>query len=214
MEGHPSCGGCRQIDLNGNSNNWTFKNNLIITASTTSNSHRLFNNLNQTTLVVHNIIIHRNQSISIFGGTGWGDVSTDVLFQNNIIWSDNASASLFVNCNNCQWVHNLTFSPNGTLPTLTGTNNLDNTNPQFIQTPSPTNASFAFDNDYHCAPASPGATGATNNGMLGVFGGNYPFRNYCEPTGIPRMLEMILENVIMEIGNNSTVRVKAVGGAE
>ena len=206
-------GGYAVIQLHNNSSNFTFRNNIIYTRASSSNNTRMFNNLNGTTSVIHNIIIHRNPGY-LFGGITWGNANNDVLLQNNIIWVTNPAVNFQGGCNNCIWNHNLTFSAGNTLPVLPGTANIDNTDPQFLQIPNVNNPAFAFDNDYRCAPGSPGATGASDGGMLGVHGGNYPFRNYLEPAGIPRMLDLILDNVILEVGNNASVRVKAVGGAE
>lgn len=208
-----ACGGCQAIRLHSSSFNFTFRNNLIYSRFSSINNTRMFNDLNGTTNVIHNIIIHRNPGY-LFGGTSWGTASTNTLLQNNIIWVTNPAVNFQDGCNNCIWNHNLTFSAGNTLPVLPGTGNIDNTNPQFLQVPNLNNPAFAFDNDYRCTPGSPGATGASDGGMLGVYGGNYPFRNNVEPTGIPRMLDLILDNVILEVGNNASVRVKAVGGAE
>ena len=209
-----ACGGCLMIDLQTQSNNnWVFRNNIFVTRNTASTNTRLFSDLNATTLLYHNIIIHRNPG-QIFGGPigSWGDECFNALFQNNIIWVTNASfTDLDVNCTNCQWVHNLTYHSSATLDVLPGTTNLDNTNPQFVNVPT---SDFSYDNDYHCAPGSPGATGASDGSMVGVHGGSFPFTMNGLPQGIPRMLDMILDNITIEQGNNSTVRVKATGGID
>lgn len=213
IDENSSGGGYSVISIHNNSSNFTFRNNIIYTRATSTNNTRMFSNLNGTVSLIHNIIIHRNPGY-LFGGITWGSTNNDVLLQNNIIWVTNPAVNFQGGCNNCIWNHNLTFSAGNALPVLPGTGNLDNTDPQFLQIPNVNNPAFAFDNDYHCAPGSPGASGASDGGMLGVHGGNYPFRNYLEPAGIPRMLDLILDNVILEVGNNASVRVKAVGGAE
>ena len=208
------CGGCLMINLDKQtSNNWVFRNNIFITRATATSNTRLFSDLNATTVLYHNIIIHRNLG-HIFGGPigSWGDESFNALLQNNIIWVTNASVTdIDVNCTNCQWVHNLTYHSSATLDVLPGTTNLDNTDPQFVNV---TISNYGYDHDYHCSPGSPGETGASDGGMLGIFGGGYPFSMNGYPEDIPIMLEMILDNVIIKQGNNSTVRVRAVGGAD
>jgi len=196
------------IFIGANKDNWLFRNNLFI--NSTSASHRLFNGLNSTTVFYHNVIVHRHTG-QLFGGAS-GTQSDEAYFQNNIIWvTVNGNTVLDANCVGCSWVHNLTYMTGGTLDTLPGTTNMDNTDPQFVNVPAST---FDFDNDYHCAPGSPGATGASDGGMLGIHGAGYPFNMNNLPEGIPRMLDMILDNVIMPPGTNTTVRVKATGGAD
>lgn len=211
-----SCGGCTIIELRSSAfnANWVIRNNIMITRAVNNNT-RLLNNLNATTIFYHNIIIHRNPGY-IFGGSvgSWGSQSNDLLLQNNIFWVQDNTVDYLENCSNCQFVHNLSFSPGGTIDTMPGSTNLNNVDPQFVQIPGPTNAAFTYDNDYHCMPGSPGATGASDGGMLGVYGGGYRFSNHGDPTGIPRILEMVLENVVIQQGNNATIRMKATGGAQ
>lgn len=210
----PTCGGCIMINLRSQTlnSNWVIRNNIIV-SRTGSTSTRMFSNLNATTQFVHNIVIHRNNGY-IFGGSigSWGDASNDLLLQNNIFWVQTNTFDPKVNCNNCTWTYNQLYSPNGTVDTLPGIGNLNNVNPQFVKLLAPTNADFDYNNDYHCATGSPGATGASDNGMLGVFGGGYRFSNTGDPSGIPRIFEMLLENVVIQQGNNATIRVNAVGG--
>lgn len=208
-----NCGGCTLINPRASiSTNWVLRNNILITRVSNTNT-RLFSDLNATTTVYHNIIIHRNPGY-IFGGTvgSWGNTSNDVLLQNNIFWVQNNNVDYLTNCSNCQYVHNLSYSPNGQIDTLPGSTNLSNVDPQFVNIPAPNNAAFTYENDYRCAPGSPGATAASDGGMVGVYGGGYRFSNNGDPVGIPKIIEMILENVVIEEGNNASVRVKAVGG--
>lgn len=209
-----TCGGCALINIrSSNAYNWVIRNNILMTRGGGNTNTRLFSDLNATTTVYHNIIIHRNPGY-IFGGTvgSWGNTSNDVLLQNNIFWVQNNNVDYLTNCTNCQYVHNLSYSPNGQIDTLPGSTNLSNVNPQFVKIPAPNNAAFTYENDYRCAPGSPGATAASDGGMVGVYGGGYRFSNNGDPVGIPKIIEMILENVVIEEGNNANVRVKAVGG--
>ena len=210
----PLCGGCVVINMTSTilNTNWVFRNNIFV-SRTGTNSTRLFNNMNATTQFVHNIVILRNDSYMFGGPVGsWGQASNDVNIQNNIFWVQTTSIDPKVNCNNCNWSYNLLYSPAGALDTLPGTTNLNNVNPQFVKIQAPNNAAFTYDSDYHCATGSPGATGASDNGMLGVYGGGYRFSNTGDPSGIPRIIEMLLENVVIQQGNNATIRVNAVGG--
>lgn len=214
-----ACGGCILIDQRSAqfNTNWVIKNNLMITRGGSNNNTRLFSNLNVSTLVYYNIIIHRNPGY-IFGGPvgSWGVASNDVVLQNNIFWVQNNTLGYLENCLNCQFVHNIAYSPSGFLTdTLPGNTNLNDVDPEFVKIPGPSDASFAFDNDYHCAPGSDGATGSSNQGMLGVYGGNindFRFSNHGDPDGLPRIIDMILDNVVIQQGNDATIRVKATGG--
>lgn len=195
-----------------NCNNWIFRNNIFHTLPSTANNNGMIEGVNITTSFYHNIFIHEATG-PIFNGVSAYLPSQDALLQNNIIWMMNPTSDIQANCTNCTWVHNLTYNPTTTLTLLPGTTNLDNTDPQFVNIPGPSDPRFAWTNDYRCEAGSPGETGASDGGMVGVHGGNYPFRNYLEPAGIPRMLDLILDNVILQQGTNATVRVKAVGGS-
>lgn len=210
----PLCGGCQVINMTSAilNTNWVFRNNIFV-SRTGTNSTRLFNNMNATTQFVHNIVILRNDSYMFGGPVGsWGQASNDVNIQNNIFWVQTTTIDPKVNCINCNWSYNLLYSPSGALDTLPGATNLNNVNPQFVKIQAPNNAAFTYDSDYHCATGSPGATGASDNGMLGVYGGGYRFSNTGDPSGIPHIIEMLLENVVIQQGSNATIRVNAVGG--
>jgi len=198
-----TCGGCEVIDLGYQStHNFIFRHNVFITRE--SGTTHLFGHLNPTSVLYHNIIVYRNPAM-------FENTCVDALFQNNIIWVTNSAVTkVDQNCTNCQWVHNLTYHSSATLDTLPGTNNLDNTDPEFVNVPS---SAFDYDHDYHCAPGSPGASAASDGGMVGVHGGSFPFTMHGWPQDIPTMIDMILDNVSLEQGSNSTVRVKAAGGA-
>lgn len=204
----PGCGGCIFIQPTSSSNGWLFKNNIIQTKSTQHNTN-LFTELKPTFTFYNNIFIIGTYQV-LFNNNNSG-----ALFQNNVFWVQNSSvAKIDSQCVACQFNYNLTYSTSNTLDPLTGNNNLDNVDPQFLSIPSPGNAQFTYENDYHFMAGSPAATGASNGGMLGIYGGSYPFNMYGHPTGLPRIVKFVLEDIIIPPGTNVDAQLKAIGNTQ
>lgn len=198
------CGGCKLINLRASQNsNWIITNNFIQTKSDQNNTN-LFSNLNSTIIVENNIIVHRNtQSIfesSVSGGE----------FRNNIFWvTRNEVTDIMVDANGVIFTNNLTYHSNGTLSPLTGDNNIDNSNPDFVAIDSD-NPVWDYLNNYQLSPGSPGENAGVDGTDVGIYGGGFPFRTEGYPQDFPRLQSFdILSNTIVPPGGSIEINLKA-----
>ena len=159
----------RTID-NYNSQNWIISNNTF-TRTSTWYDYEMFYRLNSTTILNNNIILtHQNgdsnQSIRVFHSCNGTQISNNIfLFAGTSIVNMNRGTNSALTFQN-----NLTYSFNTTLDALSGSNNIDNTDPQFTaynQSSSLNNAA----NDYHIQGGSPAENAGTDGNDLGVFNG-------------------------------------------
>ncbi|MGK7391167.1 MAG: hypothetical protein ACNS60_12500 [Candidatus Cyclobacteriaceae bacterium M2_1C_046] len=185
-------------DLNsGAAANTIFQNNFF---------YREVRGLNSTSLAFNNITLDEF----------WGASAT--IF-NNIFMSNTTtnSVNLTDNCTNCTYNNNLTWAPNTTgfvalvdgLNSFGG-NNLDNTDPLFVNVPVSTLGGFTYGNDYRLQDLSPGNNYGTDGTDLGLYGGNYNFVNNYNPDDVPRMLFMNVTNAVIQQGGTLNVEVRAV----
>ncbi|HPE56602.1 MAG TPA: hypothetical protein P5514_06690 [Bacteroidales bacterium] len=199
------CGGCVVINLGGGglgpSSNWIFRNNFIQTKA--SNSTHLFANLNSTAIIENNIIFHRNTQ-PIFQTSVSG-----AEFRNNIFWASNSGFSDFtLNANNVLFMNNITFHSNGTLVVLPGTDNIDNTDPEFVS--AGTNPTWSYDKDYAISSTSPAHNAGTDGTDLGIYGANFPFRMEGYPQDFPRLQWFQVSNTVVPQGGTLEINLKAV----
>ncbi|MEE4177529.1 MAG: hypothetical protein V2I46_08465 [Bacteroides sp.] len=194
---------------------WIIKNNIINSFS----GSQLATNI----LVVNNIIT----------GTIYSFDSNSVLISNNIFPKGSAGSTFFSSvqyavvtnniiyglstggCNYCTFNNNISIGGNQTTfvyANNTGENNLENTNPLFVNAPE-YNFSFAY--DYHLAEGSPGIDAGTEGTDIGIYGGNYafpsggevPFQTSPVPP-IPQVVNMNILNSVLPEGGTLQVEVE------
>ncbi|MBK9337632.1 MAG: right-handed parallel beta-helix repeat-containing protein [Lewinellaceae bacterium] len=184
-----------------NGNNWLIKNNVFqnsgIQAITLAGAS------NATNLIVANNIINSANALSAFGGTGtklfsnniftWsgagvlmggGESANNTTFENNIFYGITPNAGTQTNC---VYNNNLTYlTSNNTLPPAgqTGSNNLVNVNPLFVNIFSialfePSTFLYIF--DYHLGVGSPGLGAGTGGTNLGIYESDNEFSMTGEP---------------------------------
>jgi len=195
------CGGCVFIQTKGGSN-WIFSNNFIQTKSGQNNTN-LFGDLNSTTIVENNIILHQNTK-SLYASVSGGE------FTNNIFWvTRNEITDIMVDANGVIFSNNLTYHSNGTLVPLTGDNNIDNSNPNFVEIASGTPV-WDYLNNYQLSSGSPGENAGVDGTDLGIYGGGYPFRSEGYPQDFPRLQSFdLLSNTIVPPGGSIEIYLKA-----
>lgn len=104
------------------------------------------------------------------------------------------------NSSNLDFRNNLTYSYVGnTLVALPGTNNLDNTNPMFVNAPTTTENDF-YGNDYHLAAGSPGINYGTDGTNIGIFGNNFLFDSQGQPDLMPFPTSIFINNNVVAPG--------------
>ncbi|RLD24924.1 MAG: hypothetical protein DRI54_05615, partial [Bacteroidetes bacterium] len=200
------CGGCKVINLRtsaSTNSNWIISNNFIQTKSVENNSN-LFADLNSSTIVENNIIVHQNTH-SIFESSVSGGE-----FRNNIFWvTRNEITDIMVDAIGVIFSNNLTYHSNGSLIPLTGNNNVDNSNPDFIAIASD-NPVWEYVNNYQLNSNSPGENVGTDGTDVGIYGGGFPFRTEGYPQDFPRLQAFdLLSNTIVPPGGSIEINLKA-----
>lgn len=199
------CGGCKVIDLKGGglgiSSNWIFRNNFI--QSKASNGNVLFSKLNSTTILENNIIYFRKStpifSVDVTGGE----------FRNNIFWVSNSGfTDITEDATNLLFMNNITYHSNGTLLDLVGTDNINNTDPEFVSVSG--NPDFNYDDDFSLSPTSPAHNAGTDGTDLGIFGANFPFRMEGYPQHFPRLQWFQVSSTVVPQGGTLEINLKAV----
>lgn len=170
-----------------------------------------------------------------------GLLATDIFSNNLVILSNNTAASyFFYSCNNPTVKNNLfvlapvatttaintnastitfencsTFDYGGaTLAALSGTNNLNNTNPQFVDIGTPANPLFAYTKNYKLNVGSPAIDAGTDGDDLGVYSQGFLFQMRGYPFDLPYPTTVNINNATVAAGNNLQVVFKANANAE
>lgn len=162
--------------IGSNSSSWLNYKNTIISNNITS---FIYVNFHESITIKNNIFIDGSYPVNIGNSTG------DLEIQNCILYESSSST---VNPNSTGVVYQNCSSYNigsGSYTAFTGTNNLDNQNPLFVEDND--NTTFEADiDDYHLQAGSPGiGTGALGEDM-GLFdGGGFTFNNFGFTNSIP-----------------------------
>ena len=115
-----------------------------------------------------------------------------------------------INFQNC-----LTFAYGGqTLTALNGTNNLNNTNPQFTAIGTPANPLFSYTKNYKLATGSPAIDAGSDGDDLGIYGQGFLFQMKGYPFDLPYPTNININNAIVEAGGNLQVVFKAKANVE
>lgn len=169
----------------------TFNNNLMV-FDNTSNEKIAFNNCN-------NPVVNNN----IFLLTSNNTTSTGISSINNV----NGTPLNYQNC--------LTFAYGGqTLDALTGSNNLNNTNPQFTDVGTPENPVFSYTKNYKLATGSPAINAGSDGDDLGIYGQGFLFQMKGYPFDLPYPTQINITNAVVAAGSNLEVTLKAEANVE
>jgi len=202
-----NAGGSHSID-NNSGQNWTIANNLFY-KNHTQPTYQLLYRLNNTTLLNNNIILTRqngdsNQSIEIFLNCNATQISNNIfIFTGNNVANMNLGGNTSLLFNN-----NLTYNVTSPFDALAGSNNIDDTNPQFVSF-DPSLALKNPSNDFHIQGGSPAQNAGSDGNDLGVFNGAYPFSIRGYPTELPYLTDFVIFNNILSEGTDLNINVKA-----
>lgn len=176
-----------------NSDGWIIKNNIMNRATW------VITNFNNTISFLNNIVINSGDNFALS--------CVDPIVNNNIFILTGAADLVGLSGSTIVFNNNLTYSPNfNPIPALSGSDNLDETNPGF---------SFAFvdiadyyNNDYNVSGSGPptGPVGAGTDGTdLGVFGALFTFDVQGRPDDFPYMTTLDISNSSIPMGQNIDV---------
>jgi hypothetical protein len=167
------------------------RNNLVIT-----NTDIRFSN--QPSVMFHNNLFIASSS-SVF------NTVTNAVINNNIFYGISPAG-----CNNCVFNNNLTFNTSqNILPygTNTGSGNIENQDPQFINVPTYT-INLLY--NYRLLATSPCHNAGTDGTDIGPYGGATPFPS--SPIGgepkIPQVKNMNINNTSLPLNGNLNINVK------
>ncbi len=161
-------------------------------------------NLNSSTVVENNIILHRNSSAIFDSDVVGGE------FRNNIFWITQASfTDVSLDATNVVFSNNLTYHSNGSLIALSGDNNVDNSDPEFTLLDS-SDPIWNYLNDYQLISTSSGADAGEDGTDVGIYGGGYQFRMEGYPQNFPRFIDFdVLSNTIVPPGGTIEISINA-----
>jgi hypothetical protein len=200
-------GGQLSIDVI-SSQNWVISNN-IVQQQIAGYNWRSFSRFNSSTVFNNNIIKtiqngDANGSIIIFKNCTGALISNNIfLFTGTGVTNMNGGANSSLNFQN-----NLTYSYNTTLDILSGTNNIDNTDPLFVSFAQNNNLNNTT-NDFHFQAASSAKAAGTDGFDLGVYNGGFPFNLRGYPTALPYLTDFIIYNTNISAGASLNINVKA-----
>jgi hypothetical protein len=166
--------------------------------------------MNNTTIFNNNIILSRqngdsNQDVRVFSTCSGTQISNNIfLFTGNAV--DNFTNLTTNSALNFQ--NNLTYSVGTTIDALTGANNIDNADPEFVNW----NSGNSINNpthDYTIQGGSPAENAGTDGFDLGVMNGAFPFNLRGYPTSLPYLTDFVIFNNILSEGTDLNINVKA-----
>jgi len=129
-----------------------------------------------------------------------------MVIENNIFWHaeptvDNTPSGATFNNNLC---YNTTASLPGT--GNSGSGNINNSNPQFINYPAAGGA-FSCSHNYGIPSSSPAHNAGTDGSDIGITGGISPFFDYCAGPKVPTIKELTLPSNASSVPQGGTLNV-------
>ena len=194
-----------------NANN-LISNNIFNSITNGSASEACIAGVNESTTVTNNIFIFNGTS----GNPGIFRDSTNPIANNNIFVLNNNVSNDFRNPNSTVSFQNcLTFSYGGqTINALNGNNNLNNTNPQFVNIGTPENPAFTYNKNYKLQVGSPAIDAGSDGDDLGIYGQGFLFQMKGYPFDLPYPTSINITNAVVEAGGNLSVDFKASANVE
>ncbi|MBN2745470.1 MAG: hypothetical protein JXR34_02005 [Bacteroidales bacterium] len=201
-----------QIQVSTNSYGWHIKNNLIATSIDVNNatnvliSNNIFDNAygiyysnSSTVTILNNIFFNWYYFYNVFNATVSNNIFLCVTNPNQNQMANNVFTN---NLSYRSASEQFNLPPTGN----TGTGNLSNQNPLFVN--GTTSGSFDYTKDYHLTASSPAKNAGTDGTDIGPYGGTNPFV-WGGAITIPQITEMVITNPVVNQGTNITVKVKA-----
>ncbi len=189
-------------------------------------SHNIFNTISNTTpiaAIINNLIssdtFTNNLMILNFNGatnTFFNNCSNPTVSNNMFVLGTAAViSSITTNASTINFQNCLTFDYGGqSIAALSGTGNLNNTNPQFVNIGTPANPVFSYTNNYKLAAGSPAINAGTDGDDLGLYGQGFLFQMKGYPFDLPYPTQINITNAIVEAGGTLQVNFKAKANVE
>lgn len=181
--------------------NWVVTNNYIFQTSTYFGASTFYK-MDFSDVIKNNIVVLNHDGSGSYMCNGCSNAKIEnsiILFKGN-----STGVAVDVTYNNC-----LSYSYAGqTLTALTGTNNLNNTDPLFVNdggTPD-----FGYSKDFHITAASPAYAHGNDGQQLGLYGNDFPFNMRGYPADLPYIKSFISSSVVGQ-GGTLNVQLEAVG---
>jgi len=202
------------IYFNGASHaNNIISHNIFNMVGNTSATTAIFNNLLASDTVANNLIMmNYNSATSTFFNN-----CNNTAVNNNIfaLGTTAVISSITINNSTINFQNCMTFDYGGqTIAALPGTNNLNNTNPQFTNIGSPANPAFTYANNYKLAVGSPAIGAGSDGSELGIYGQGFLFQMKGYPFDLPYPTQINITNAIVEAGGTLQVNFKASANVE
>ena len=182
--------------------NWMIVNNFI-QQNATSSSWSIFKHLGFSDIVKNNIVMlnHTGSGSNICSNCSSAKIENSIiLFKGN----STGVATNEMTYNNC-----LSYSYAGQILTdLPGANNLNNTDPGFVNdggTPD-----FGYGKDFHITAASPAYAHGNDGQQLGLFGNSFPFSMRGYPIDLPYIKSYNSASTVTQ-GGTLNIQLEAVG---
>ncbi len=182
--------------------------NIFNAAFNSSPTSAIFNNLIASDTVSNNLIIMNfNGATNTFFNNCLNPTMNNNMF---VLGTTAVIASITTNNSTINFQNCLTFDyGGGTVATLSGTNNLNNTNPQFLTIGTPANPGFLYTNNYKLATGSPAINAGSDGDDLGIYGQGFLFQMNGYPFDLPYPTQINITNAIVEAGGTLQVNFKA-----
>jgi len=195
VEGNYFTGTGSNITPQINSDSWQMRNNFM---------RGRFTNVNNTCTITNNVLITTLNTFTFFSNCN------DPFVANNIFLADSNLTEIGLSTtSSISFVSNLTYNFTGvTINALNGSNNLNNTNPQFLNVPLASVLDF-YNNDFGLANGSSAINAGSDGTDIGLTGNNFEFDNNGRPNLTPYPISITITNSVVAPGQNLNVEFSA-----
>ncbi len=194
----------------------TYYNNLVVEGNIFTNGwvnyggngmivkNNIFDNTNNWAIQSFNNTNSFLNNIVISSTGNFANACAEPIVNNNIFILEGSIADVVLNNSTVVFNNNLTRNVQGfSVTALSGSNNLDNIDPQFVNAPFVSIGDY-YNNDYNVTNGS-AINGGTDGTDLGIFGANFVFDVQGRPDLFPYMNSLNIINSSVEAGQNINV---------
>ena len=202
------------INFNGTAHaNNIFSHNIFNAVANTTPTAAIFNGLLASDTVSNNLIIMNFNGAT---NTFFNNCNNPTVNNNMLVLGTTAViSSITTNNSTINFQNCLTFDfGGGSVAALAGTNNLNNTNPKFVNIGTPANPGFLYTNNYKLATGSPAINAGSDGDDLGIYGQGFLFQMKGYPFDLPYPTQINITNAIVEAGGTLQVNFKAEANVE
>ena len=169
-------------------------------------SNNIINRIFGTSAVSSGVVITHNFIIE-FINYGVNNVIINNIFQTTV-----AGNGIQTGVTNSVISNNITYGSSAqVLPTPgnSGSNNLSQNTPSFVNVPNPVNTAQLINYNYAFNAGSPGINVATDGTNIGPTGGSYPMNIFHGVSWLPQMVELNIHNPVIAPGDPLNINFKA-----